>query len=95
MSFYRMTQLCDTLFLLLNRFSNQYSPIKMKTRITNDTTDAFTLLFDSSSIVVLFILLGVFIMIGAFYGAKLWYDIKEIQKYLNKQESDPEQDVRK
>lgn len=67
----------------------------MKTRITNDTTDAFTLLFDSSSIVVLFILLGVFIMIGAFYGAKLWYDIKEIQKYLNKQESDPEQDVRK
>lgn len=65
----------------------------MKIQITNNVTDVFSRFLESSGIVVFFILIGVFIMIGAFYGAKLWYDIKEIQKHLDKQEPDPEQDA--
>lgn len=66
----------------------------MKIQIVYNATDAFSRFLESSSIVVFLILIGVFVMIGTFYGAKLWYDIKEIRKHLDKRESDPEQNVR-
>lgn len=65
----------------------------MKIQIVHNATDTFSRFLESSGIVILLILIGVFIMIGAFYGAKLWYDIKEIRKYLKNRESDPEQDA--
>lgn len=60
---------------------------------TNNTADAITRFMESSAVAIFLILIGIFIMVGTFYGAKLWYDIKEIRKLLDDGKQEPEQNT--
>lgn len=88
-----MTQHFGVLFLLSNQFSNGFNSIKMGILVTNNTADAIARFMESSAVVVFLILIGIFIMVGTIYGAKLWYDIKKMRELLNDGKQEPEQDT--
>lgn len=49
--------------------------------------------FINSNVIATFLIaVGIIIMLGVFYGTKLWHDIREIKKALDEMEKDDDKD---